>query len=402
MHKLIALFKKDLRLYGQHFLSLVIFFVLLLCGSAAVFGAVLANALEAPEKTKLAIVDQDNSVLSQAAIGAIVGNTDIAALFTATNCDTNTAIAGMQSGAYDAALLFEENYLSRILAGESAAVTILLSEKLLPASNTVKHFATTGEALIKIAEYGVMSTWQPLREELPYQAARDTLEKIEMRYALQLLSMPQNAFSVEVLPYAESGVGLVEHYLCCFLVFLLFLCEILFFPYTARDFDPPILRRIRSYGIPHSILFIEKAILPLGTRTLLLAAALLFSVHFLPLTLTPMALLSAVLCLILLSLVLSALSILLSQNALGISLLFTLSVAGLFLDGGLLPSAMLPYMVTEVGTYMPSGLAARLLAPLFGGRFDFAALCILAVITAFSMFAALRQIRSICRKGGVV
>lgn len=401
MRKIFALLRKDLRLHGRHFASMLALCALLLCGCAAALGAVLGSALAEPEKVKLALVDKDGSTLSRTAIGAIAGSEDVAAMFTVEYCDDAEAVKiGMADGTYDAAILFEENYLSRILRGESAAVTILLSDKLLSASGIVRHFAVTGETLIKVAEYGVMSTWRPLQNELPGDTAHDALEKLELRYAMRLLSLPQNAFAVEVLPYAESGVGLAAHYICCFAVFLLILCEILFFPYTARDFAPPMLRRIRSYGISRSALIAEKAILPFCTRLVLLAAALCLSARWTDVTRTPAALLSPLLGLLLLSLLLSALSALLAQSSLGISLLFALAAAGLFLDGGLLPSAMLPYTLTKIGGFTPSGLAARLLAPLYGGGFDLAALGIFTVYTALAVCAALWQMRRICQKGG--
>lgn len=401
MHKVAALLRKDLRLYGRHFVSMLALCALLLCGCAAALSAVLGSAAEEPEKIKLALVDKDDSALSRTAIGAIASSKDVAAMFAVESCDdAEAATAGMANGTYDAAILFEENYLSRILRGESAAVTILLSDKLLPASGTVRHFAVTGETLIKVAEYGVMSTWQPLRDELPYDAARAELEKLELRYALQLLSLPDSAFAVEVLPYSESGVGLAAHYICCFTAFLLILSEILFFPYTARDFSPPMLRRIRSYGIARGALIAEKAILPFCTRVLLLAAVLCLSVRVTDLTITPAVLLLALLGLLLLSLLLSALSALLSQSSLGISLLFALTVAGLFLCGGLLPPSMLPYTLTKIGGFTLSGLAATLLAPLYGGGFDAFALVILMLLTALVCLAALWQMRRICQKGG--
>ena len=402
MHKFFALLKKDLRLYGKHFLSLFILCALLFLGIAACLGAMLGNAFAEPQKTRLALVDKDGSALSRTAISAIGGSEDVSSLFTILHTDAEDAQSGIANGAYDAAILFEENYLSRIIRGESSAVTILLSDKLLPAANAVEHFAVTGETLIKVAEYGVMSAWKPLREELPYAEAREELEALELRYAMRLLSLPENAFSVEVLPYTESGVGLAQHYVCAYLVFLLLLCEVLFFPYTARDCTSPMLRRIRSYGIHGGTLTLEKAILPFCTRILLGTAVLALSAGYLPLTLTISSLCAAALCILMLSVLLASLSVLLSQSALGISLLFALSLTGLFFSGGLLPPAMLPYAVTRFGSFTPSGLAARLLAPLFGGRYNLWALGILAVYVLLALWSALLQMRRICQKGGAL
>ena len=402
MHKFFALLKKDLRLYGKHFLSLFILCALLFLGIAACLGAMLESAFAEPQKTRLALVDKDGSALSRTAISAIGGSDDVSSLFTILRTDADDAQSGIANGTYDAAILFEENYISRIIRGESSAVTILISDKLLPAANAVEHFAVTGETLIKVAEYGVMSALEPLREELPKDAARDALEALELRYAMRLLSLPENAFSVEVLPYAESGVGLAQHYVCAYLVFLLLLCEVLFFPYTARDCTSPMLRRIRSYGIRGGTLTLEKAILPFCTRILLCTAALALSAGYLPLTLTPASLCAAAACILLLSVLPASLSVLLSQSALGIALLFALSVAGLFFGGGLLPPAMLPYMLIKLGGFTPSGLAARLLAPLFGGRYDLLALGILAGYVLLALWLTCLQMRRICQKGGAL
>ena len=91
MHKFFALLKKDLRLYGKHFLSLFILCALLFLGIAACLGAMLGNAFAEPQKTRLALVDKDGSALSRTAISAIGGSEDVSSLFTILHTDAEDA-----------------------------------------------------------------------------------------------------------------------------------------------------------------------------------------------------------------------------------------------------------------------------------------------------------------------
>lgn len=394
MRKIAALLFKDMRLYGRKMLSTLLLAALLLCGTVLALGALLSDTLAAPEPLRLALVDNDRSALSDAAVNAVANSEDIAALFTVEYCDEAAAKDGIGSGEYAAAILFAKNFFSKILAGDKDAITICLSERFSSAADIVSHFAKTGETLIRVAEYGVMSTWPPLRESLPYSAANDALTRLEMRYAMRLLSLPQSAFTVEVLPQNESGVGLVESYVLAYLVFFLLLAEILFYPFTVRDFAPPMLRRITSYGVRPFALLIEKTVLPFLLRMILTGVLLTFVAR--RFTLTWFTLCALLLC----SLLMTALSILCSQSRIGLSLLFAFSGFGLLLGGGLLPRAMLPYAMTRVGDMLPAGLCANLLSPSLGGNASSYALPLLALWTAAAVLAACLYARLLCHKGG--
>ena len=165
MHKLAALLVKDLMLYGKKIVSLLLLCAVLLGGTALLLGALLRGGEREP--MRLALVDNDRSALSDAAIRAVAESEDVSSLFTVEYCTEADALRGLRSGAYAAALLFADNFFSKIIDGESA-VTVCLSDRLTDAAAAVTHFATTGETLLKVAEYGVMSAWEPLRAGYPY------------------------------------------------------------------------------------------------------------------------------------------------------------------------------------------------------------------------------------------
>ncbi len=394
MRKIAALLLKDMRLYGRKMLSTLLLAALLLCGTALTLGALLTDALAEREPLRLALVDNDRSALSDAAVNAVANSEDVAALFTVEYCDEAAAKSGMESGKYAAAILFSENFLSKILAGNKDAIKICISDRFSSAADIVSHFAKTGETLIGVAEYGVMSTWPPLRASLSYTDATDALSRLELRYAMRLLSLPQSAFAIEVLPQNANGTGLVESYLLAYLVFFLFLAEILFYPFTVRDFAPPMLRRITSYGIHPLALLFEKAILPFLLRTVLTATLLTAIARRIPFSL------GALCTLLLSSLLMASLSVLCSQSRIGLSILFMFCVFGLLMSGGLIPRAMLPYAMTRIGDLTPAGLCANLLSPLLGGNASVYALPLLALWTAAAVFGAYRYTRRLCRKGG--
>lgn len=397
MRKFAALLCKDLQLYGKKIPVTLLTAALLLCGTALMLGALLADALAGREPMRLALVDNDRSALSDAAINAVANSEDVATLFTVEYCKEDAALRGMQDGTYAAALLFSKDFFSRILDGEDA-VTVCLSDRYADAALTVSHFAKTGETLIRAAEYGVMSAWPSLRGTYPYTEANAALSRLELRYATRLLSLPETAFTSSVLPVTEGGVGLAESYLLAFFVFFLLLTEVLFYPFTVRDLAPPMLRRIRSYGVQPSLLLAEKAILPFLLRALLFG--ILFSVTVRRVPLTVQSLCLSLCALLLCSVLCTAVTVLLSQSRIGLSLWFAIALLGLLLCGGLVPRAMLPYAMLRIGEWLPPGLLMRLLTPLLGGSVSVPALIALLIWAFAALALACRYAGRLCRKGG--
>ena len=398
-----SLLKKDLHLYGAGIVSMLILLALLIVGCGVALGAVLVGADDSDKEKplKMALYDKEPSSLGSSAIEAITDTDIVQSMFTIDICDTEEEVRnGMKSGLYDAGIVFEESYLHKILNGDDAGVTVLISDKLNMASDILSHFALSGEEIIKIAESGVEAAYEYIKEEYPDIKPSDITNPMQINYALEIFSLPHEMLNYEEVPYSSSGLDLKGYYLVCFCVFLLLLCEVLFFPYMAKDLSHAMLCRIKSYKIANAAIIIEKAIIPFFIRLGLTCAIVLFIKDAINADLSFANIANAVCFLALISICMSALSALLSQTPLGISIIFALSFACLVLCGGLIPSAMLPHEMISIGKWTPLGFGIKMLAPLFGGVTTQNTGIILLFITVILTLAASLYMRRICKKGG--
>ncbi len=397
-----ALLKKDLLLYGKNVISMLLLLVLLAVSAVAALGAALSGATsDKDNRLCMAIFDKEPSSIANQAVQIVANTEGVQSMFTVEICESESAVRdGMKSGIYDAAIIFEEGYFSKILEGDDAGVCILISDKLTAASGMVEHFAITGEKLIKIAEGGIEAAYERLREEYSSSEARKIMTPVEIDYAFEIFGMSTEAFDKKEVPYAANGVDTFSHYILCFAAFLLVLCEVLFFPYTAKDCEFSMLRRIKSYRVSNAAIIAEKAIIPFFIRALLLGGTVTIASNLADVYISGESVIFAIICVLLLSLLMSSLSVLLSQTSLGISVIFAFASASLILAGGLIPSAMLPYEMIQFGNLLPLGLCKDMLAPLLYGNTSYFTATALFALTAVFFALACAYMRRVAVKGG--
>lgn len=396
-----VLLKKDLRLYGKNLVSTLFLLVFLAASSAAALGAALMGALgDDDSRLTMALFDKEPSSIANQAVEIVANTEGVRSMFTVEICDSEEEVrSGMESGIYDAAIIFEEGYFSKILEGDDAGVCILISDKLNSATEMVKHFALTGEKLIKIAEGGIEAAYGRLLEEYPSNTARKIITPVEIDYAFEIFAMPTEGFDEMEMPYAANGVDTFSHYILCFAAFVLVICEVIFFPYTAKDCEFSMLRRIKSYRISNAAIILQKAIIPFFIRVILLCGTFALASVFADVSLSAANILAAIAATALLSVLMTSLTVLLSQSSLGISVIFAFSVAFLVLSGGLIPSAMLPYTMMRIGEFTPLGLFSSSVAPLLCGNASYS-LITLAVCTAALFAASCTYMKRITVRGG--
>lgn len=376
--------------------------LLLLCAaSLAALYAVSTGAAQKEGALRLALVNGDDSFLSRTAVAAIAGNEAVSALFTVENCDEETALAGLQSGRYAAAMLFADDFLYGILDGDGNAVRIILSDALQRNGALVAHAAATGEVLMRAAESAVNAAWQPLADTLPADDAARAIEKLELACAVEFLTLPTSAFAEETLPYSAAGLSLYAHYAVCFTVLLFFLCEALFAADIRESCTYAVFCRLRSLGVTNGAFLLCKCAVPFFCRALLLCGigAVAARVGLPPLSAG--AVCATLIGLLLLTLFLTALSAAAAQAPLGAALPCALGGVCLFLCGGLLPLHLLPPRVAALGAYTPFGAACGLLAPLFGGTASPRAAAILALYAAAAAAFAVRRLCRLVYRGGL-
>ncbi len=393
--------KKDFRLYlGRTVKTFLLLCLLVACAAAALAAAVAGGSSE-ERRLHMAIFDKEPSSLARQAVDIVANTEGVQSMFTVEICDNEEEVrSGMKNGIYDAAIIFEESYFSKILEGDDAGVCILLSDKLSAAGDMVRHFALTGEKLIKIAEAGIEAAYLKLLESHSPSKTRSIINDIQIDYAFEIFAMPTEAFEDVPLSYSESGVDSLSHYILCFFAFLLTVCEVLFFPFTAEDCRVSMLRRIKSYRISNLQIVLQKAVIPFVIRTVLLTALVCIATALREIDITVQSVLYAVICVLLISVLFAAVSVLLSQNTLGISVIFALNSASLVLCGGLIPFSMLPYEMIKIGEFTPVGLCINMLTPMLYGNMSPVMVAVFVAVTLALLVLACLQLDRICKRGG--
>ncbi len=295
--------------------------LLLLCAaSLAALYAVSTGAAQKEGALRLALVNGDDSFLGRTAVAAIAGNEAVSALFTVENCDEETALAGLQSGRYAAAMLFADDFFYGILDGDGNAVRIVLPDALQRNGALVAHAAATGETLMRTAESAVNAAWQPLIDTLPAADAARAIEKLELTCAVEFLTLPTAAFAEETLPYSAAGLSLYAHYAVCFTVLLFFLCEALFAADIRESCSYAVFCRLRGLGVTNGAFLLCKCAVPFFCRALLLCGIGAVAARAGLPHLSAGAVCAALAALLLLTLFLTALSAAASQAPLGAAL----------------------------------------------------------------------------------
>ena len=406
-----TLTKKDARLYSKRFLSMILTLLMIIVGCAAALTAVIGQSDKKESKISLALVnEEDSNWLSTFAVEVVKSSDIIQGMFDIVDLDSREeAIGGVENGEYASAIILSKNFVGNIVNhpdNPENTVSIILSKSLENASYLVNHFAKTGEQLIKVAVSQVDSIAYPLVDGLEAKGETRSygwkrFDALSMSFGMRMLGLPENAFTKELPPSGNlNSLTTSSNYVLAFAVFILLLIEIIFFPYTANDCKHAMLKRIKSYGISGAVITAEKAVMPFITRCVIYSAFAVAVTKLMHVEFSVKAYLFGILTMLLISVLFSSLSVLFSQTPLGISILFAISVTGLFLSGGLVPPAILPEQVLTLGTYTPSGLSMQMLLPTLGKAYSVKALLLLFAFTAIMFSAASLFTRRICERGG--
>lgn len=403
LNSISVLLKKDVKLYSSKIISLLLLLVLLTASVVAALGAMLLNNFGDEKDTllRMAIYDVEPSAITKNAVAVLSRTETVKELFTVEFCESeDEARSGVENGNYDAALIFSKGYYRKILEGDASAITVIVSDKLKTVTSLVNNFAETGELIIVYAEAGVEGVRPAVKEMFP-KDARTIINNMEVSFAFDLFSIPTECFAKEVLPYSGTGVDKVEFYFVCYLAFLLLFTEVIFFSYTSKDCEFSMLRRIKSYRISSLSIVVQKSLIPFFVRTVLFFGVLAAIQSFIEIDFSAVNIIMALLCLFLISTVMTAITILLSQTPLGISVIFALCAGSLVLAGGIMPQSMLPYEVSVISSFLPLYPCIQMLAPLFCGNMSVTALIYLAFLAVALTVAACMYQKRICKGGGI-
>ena len=375
--------KRDLKLFFRSLLSSCGLLVLLVLVCALISALIVHSVGEAYTPIKVAIVDNEDSVLSRILVRAVGKTEQISSLMQTESMDAEEAAQALENGACAAIVILPEEFLDDIMGLRQATGEIVISERLSSQTAVVTSVARAGELLLAAGQYGIYCGEELLRE---YDASYEDFDRFYKTGNLTLIEEAAGAngkyFSEETVSYMSTGLKSEAYFALCWIVAVLFLCSLFFVPLFLSDCTHSLLSRLYTLGIGNTAFIRCKIILLWLFRAILLALAAV--------VLTAQAIMVwgvyTVLCIILGTLYITLIGACLTMcfgNAMTANIVF--AVAGLFLCGGIVPRQLLPRVLTTVGDFTPFGVAKAILSPAFGGEVNMLALVLTLVYAGIAV-----------------
>ena len=353
-----ALLGRELRLFLKEVPAALLMAVLLGLFCALAFCALSAGGDSGYTPAPVAVVDADGSFVSSLGIN-LISKQDFTAPLEILQTDAQEAEAGLSDGRFSAALFLPEGFADDVLSGMDTTARLVVSEKAPLHSGVLQLLCDFGQELLRTGQYGVFAGERLVLDTAPEAHSR-YLKKSNTLFLSKALSDPKIGL-VEV-DYAQTGLATTQWYLNLYAM-TFFLLLSLGCGFLSKDLQPALLRRLSSCGVTEQRLLVSRLLVVLLFYFLAaLAVLLLAEIRFSLLGLCAFAL-----SLVTLALVGMALTVCLPREQ-SVAALTILSSLGLLASGGILPRMELPRILTQIGDLLPTGAAARLCAPLFGGR----------------------------------
>lgn len=395
--------RRDGILFRRGVIPALVLSILLAAAAAGAGFSVLKSAGEGAARAELVVVDEENSLYSRIAISTVEGQSYIQSILSVdTERREEKALERLEAGECAAVIVLPKGFVNDISVGHEAKGRIILSEAAAASADIVASVALFGERLLAAGQYGVFAGQELIWK---YDLGADFEQKYLLKSNTGLLdaalSLFDEAFTVEAVPYDGTSLPLAGYYASAWLVLFFMLCGLFFTGLYLSDNKPAMLTRLYALGVRPFGFFLGKWLLPLCFR-LLLGAGILFGLsRFMPLTLSPLSLLLFLLGTAFISHFVSAVCVITADRSAGFGIVTALAAAGLFLMGGLVPRSMLGRTLVGIGRFTPSGLAASFFAPLFGGKADWLCVALALLLAAALQLWTLRalSLRPI-REGG--
>ncbi len=382
--------KRDLKFF---FRSLAASFLLLLLLAVICIGAAAAMTKGASSKSdiiKVAIVDNEDSVISRVLINTISEMEYIHPLLSVETTDEESARSKVMSGECTAAIILPENFVSDIAHGRESKGQIYLSTSLSSQGELIESAVNFGEKLIVSGQFGIFAGERLIKEANAGDDVHDDyLLKSNTRFIAELMADPERYFTVEELSYENSGLDTMQYFVICWLSAMLFLISLFFIPFFTRDCTRGLLSRLSSYKIGTVRFMFWKLVIMTVFRYIIILAVILPLGGFL--NITP-NLIAPLIAAFFITLVGACLTMCTGD---GITSNTLVTLGGLLLCGGLIPMKLLPMGVRFIGRITPLGAAKAILEPMFGASWDPPSLCFAVVYAVLSVILIRARIRNI-------
>ncbi|MBQ8250146.1 MAG: ABC transporter permease [Clostridia bacterium] len=382
--------KRDLKFFFHSLARASLLLVLLasICIGAA--AAMTGGASSKGDIIKVAIVDNEDSVISRILINTISEMDYIRSMISVEQTDEESAMEAVKSGECTAAIILPENFISDIARGRESQGNVYLSKTVSSQGELIESAVNFGEKLIVSGQFGVFAGEHVIDEhDAGDEVHDDYLLKSNTAFLAEIMADPQRYFTVEELSYENSGLDTVQYFVVCWLCAMLFLISLFFIQFFMRDCTRPLLSRLASYKLGAARFMLWKLVIMTLFRYIIILAVILPLSEPLSITvnlITPLA---------------AAYFITLSSACLtmctgdGITSNTLVTLGGLLLCGGLIPTRLLPIGVRYIGQMSPFGAAKAIIEPMFGASPDPVGLCFALVYAALSAILIKSRITNI-------
>ena len=383
-----VLLGRELRLFVKEVPAALLIAVLLGLFCALAVSSLSHGAESGYTPAPVAVVDDDGSFASSLGI-SLIAQQDFAVPLQIVKTDRETAEAGLADGRFSGALFLPSGFADDVLAGVDSHVQLVVSENAPLHSEVIQLLCDFGQELLRTGQYGVFAGERLVLDTAPEFHSR-YLKKSNTLFLTKVLSDP--GIRLLSVGYAQTGLAAERWYLALYAM-TFFLLLSLGCGFLSRDLQPSLLRRLASCGVTDRALLSGRLAV---VFFFYLAAALLFAI-LAELRFSLWGLAALTLALLALALVGMALTICLPRDQ-SVAALTILAALGLLASGGVLPRMELPQLVTQIGDLLPTGAAARLCAPLFGGQSSpiHLGMCLFwGVLSWLAMVLRLRRLRKV-------
>ena len=381
-----AMLRRDMQLYKRGLLPALVSALVLLLFCVTAAHSVTGGSSDF-KRAQVALVDEENSILSGMTINLISGQSFTNSVMDITKTDKADAMSGLEDGRYSAVVVLPDGFVDATSGGAAMSGEILLSDGAQGYGDIVSSLAGFGQRLIATGQFGIFSGEMAIIDK--YGRADEHsqyLSKVNILYLNEVLGASEKYFTREETDYRGSSMTLKGWYTLCYLMLFISLCPLLFSRMYSADLRPGIYRRLFSMGVRPGA-FTSGKLLYTFIFALVIAAGGIIALKAVlmpapgPGSVLLFALGIAFSCLV-------GMAVCICLPGKGTALICALSGAGLILCGGIIPSGLLPAVLETVGGFLPLGLSISMALPLFGAQPDAlhiiallleAAICVMAI-----------------------
>ena len=392
-----------MRIFKRGIIPALVLIVLFSAVCAAVGIASYRDMSAGRAPVGVALVDEDDSVLSRLCISFAQEQSYMKKLLSVVQVeDELQAMDLLKNGDCAAVIVLPENYVEEIMEGTPCRGRIVLSEAAASSAETVDSVVRFGELILAAGQQGVFSGEQLIyAHQLGETLHADYLNEVNRSLISFALEVNDRPFAEETVPYAGTGVSLKAHYAACWLALFLLICGLFFSELYTKDIRRPLLLRLYAAGVSPWQMLCGKLLYPGAFRALAVCAILPLLQRFV----LPEYSAFSLFCLFA---AIAASTVLISCVAVSMAgkswqgLILAVAAAGLFLTGGIVPRSMLPAVLIVIGDYSPFGALRALLLPMFGGKLPPGKAAAAVVYSAAVFLLCLHRLRRPTEKGGAL